>query len=105
MQRRAEARAAALGLTFADCVATLIADDVDDAQRSVIASKGGEAAFDISEMFDLGSSDEPTDIARDKDRLVGEAASSEHQPRPDSRRQDYGGICRYVGVVRGRQCT
>jgi len=32
----------------------------------------------LSKIVGMGSSDEPTDIARDKDRLIGEAVWKEH---------------------------
>lgn len=36
----------------------------------------------LSKIIGMGSSDEPTDIARDKGRLVGEAVWQEHLRRP-----------------------
>jgi hypothetical protein len=33
---------------------------------------------DISTIFDLGASREPTDIARDKDKMLGEAVCEEY---------------------------
>jgi hypothetical protein len=36
---------------------------------------------DVSVLFDLGASREPTDIARDKDQMLGEAVWSEHLHR------------------------
>jgi hypothetical protein len=63
IQRRAQAKAAALGISFAEYVRRLVADDLG----------GGRAKPDISIMFDLGASGEPTDIARDKDKMIGEA--------------------------------
>jgi len=48
--------------------------------RRVIAQDLGEAKprADISMIFDLGASEEPTDIARDKDKLLGEAVWKEY---------------------------
>jgi hypothetical protein len=63
IQRRARAKAAALGISFAEYVRRLVADDLG----------GGRAKPDISILFDLGASGEPTDIARDKDKMIGEA--------------------------------
>jgi hypothetical protein len=63
IQRRARARAAELGISFAEYVRRLVADDLG----------GGRAKPHISIMFDLGASREPTDIARDKDKMIGEA--------------------------------
>jgi hypothetical protein len=63
MQRRAHAKAAELGISFAEYVRRLVAMDLGEARPKP----------DISMIFDLGASREPTDIARDKDKLVGEA--------------------------------
>jgi hypothetical protein len=63
MQRRAHAKAAELGISFAEYVRRLVASDLGEPKPKP----------DISMIFDLGASDEPTDVARDKDKLVGEA--------------------------------
>ena len=63
MQRRAQAKAAELGISFAEYVRRVIAQDLGEAKPRA----------DISMIFDLGASEEPTDIARDKDKLLGEA--------------------------------
>lgn len=63
MQRRAQAKAAELGISFAEYVRKLVAQDLGEAKPKA----------DISIIFDLGASDRPTDIARDKDKLIGEA--------------------------------
>jgi hypothetical protein len=63
MQRRAHKKAADLGISFAEYVRRLVAVDLGEARPKP----------DISMIFDLGASAEPTDITRDKDRLVGEA--------------------------------
>jgi len=63
MQRRAHAKAAELGISFAEYVRKLVAQDLGEAKPKA----------DISSIFDLGASAEPTDIARDKDKLIGEA--------------------------------
>ena len=68
MQRRAQAKAAELGISFAEYVRRLVADDLG-APRS---------KPDISIMFDLGASAEPTDIARDKDEMIGQAFWDDH---------------------------
>jgi hypothetical protein len=68
MQRRAQAKAAELGISFAEYVRRLVAQDVG----------GSKPKIDISAIFDLGSSDEPTDVARDKDKLIGEALWQNH---------------------------
>jgi hypothetical protein len=69
LQRRAHAKAADLGLSFAEYVRRLVAHDLGEAKRSA----------DISLLFDLGASREPTDIARDKDKMLAEAAWAEHR--------------------------
>lgn len=68
MQRRAQAKAAELGISFAEYIRRLVAGDLGDRKPKA----------DISIMFDLGASDEPTDIARDKDRMIGEAIWQNH---------------------------
>jgi hypothetical protein len=64
MQRRAEAKAAELGISFAEYIRRLVAGDLGERKPKA----------DISMVFDLGASDQPTDIARDKDKMIGEAA-------------------------------
>ena len=68
LQRRAHAKAAELGLSFAEYVRRLVAHDLGEPRRNT----------PISLLFDLGASCEPTDIARDKDQMLGEAAWAEH---------------------------
>jgi hypothetical protein len=67
-QRRAQAKAAELGISFAEYVRRLLAQDLDQPKPKA----------DISVVFDLGASDEPTDIARDKDKMVGDAVWEEY---------------------------
>ena len=67
-QRRAHAKAAELGISFAEYVRRLVADDLGEPKRKV----------DVSILFDLGASAEPTDIARDKDKMLGEAVWAEY---------------------------
>jgi len=69
MQRRAHKKAAELGISFAEYVRRLVAVDLGEAR----------AKPDISTIFDLGASREPTDIARDKDRLIGDAVWANYQ--------------------------
>jgi hypothetical protein len=64
MQRRAHKKAAELGISFAEYVRRLIDRDLGAKQ---------EPEVDVSIIFDLGASEEPTNIARDKDKMVGEA--------------------------------
>jgi hypothetical protein len=77
MQRRAHAKAAELGISLAEYVRRLVATDLGEPKPKA----------DISMVFDLGASDEPTDIARDKDKMLGRAVWEEylrdtgHKPR------------------------
>jgi hypothetical protein len=68
MQRRAQAKAAELGLSFAEYVRRLVASDLGEPKPKA----------DISLLFDLGASSEPTDIARDKDKMIGEAVWNDY---------------------------
>jgi hypothetical protein len=68
LQRRAHAKAAELGISFAEYVRRLLANDLGEPKPRA----------DISAVFDLGASAEPTDIARDKHKLLDEAAWEEH---------------------------
>ena len=65
--RRARTRAAELGISFAEYVRRLVVRDLGEPQP-----RG-----DISAIFDLGSGG-PSDIARDKDEMVGEAVEAEY---------------------------
>ena len=69
LRRRGRQRAAALGVSFAEYVRRLISKDVGKKP----------AKPDISVIFDLGRSGEPTNIARDKDKMIGEAVWAEHR--------------------------
>src|ERR1700687_1590689 len=83
MQRRAQAKAADLGISFAEYVRRLVANDLGEPKPKA----------DISIIFDLCASGEPTDIARDKDKMIGEAVWEEYlrdvgrKPRRQSRRR------------------
>lgn len=70
LQRRAQAKAADLGISFAEYVRRLVAGDLDTPKRR---------ASDISALFDLGASERPTDIASDKDKMIGEAVWEDHR--------------------------
>lgn len=64
MQRRAHAKAAELGISFAEYVRRVIANDLGEPKPKA----------DISIFFDLVDDDgPPTNIARDKDKMIGEA--------------------------------
>jgi antitoxin component of RelBE/YafQ-DinJ toxin-antitoxin module len=65
-QNRAQAKAAELGISFAEYVRRLLAQDLS-ARRKV----------HISAMFDLVDEGSPTNIAQDKDRMVAEAVWKE----------------------------
>lgn len=69
MQRRARERAARLGISLAEYVRRLVARDLGDPEQKA----------DPSLVFDLGHSG-GSDIARDKDALVGQALAEEHAP-------------------------
>ena len=69
LQRRAHAKASALGISFAEYVRRLVKRDLGEPRRKV----------DVSILFDLGASREPTDIARDKDKMLGEAARAQYR--------------------------
>lgn len=68
MQRRAQAKAAQLGISFAEYIRQLIMNDLGKP----------EPRADISVIFDLCDDGPPTDIARDKDKMIGEAVWQNH---------------------------
>ena len=68
LQRRAHAKAAELGISFAEYVRRLVANDLGELKRKA----------DISILFNLIDEGPPTDIARDKDKMVGEAVWAEY---------------------------
>jgi hypothetical protein len=63
MQRRAQAKAAELGISFAEYVRRLVANDLAEQKPKA----------DISIFFDLVDEGPSTNIARDKDKMIGEA--------------------------------
>lgn len=69
LQRRAQAKAAALGISFAEYIRRLVAGDLGAERKS---------KPDISVLFDLIDEGPPTDIARDKDKMIGEAVWQEY---------------------------
>jgi predicted DNA-binding protein len=77
MQRRAHAKAAELGISFAEYVRRVIAQDLGEAKPKA----------DISVIFDLVTDGEPTDIARDKDKLIGDAVWEEYLEDTGRRRK------------------
>jgi hypothetical protein len=68
MQRQAHAKAAELGISFAEYIRRLIANDLGEPKPK----------FDISELFDLVKDGPETDIGRDKHKMIGEAFWQEH---------------------------
>jgi hypothetical protein len=81
LQRRAQARAAELGISFAEYVRRLLASDLGERKPKA----------DISIVFDLIDEGPPTDIAGDKDKMIGEAVWADYlrktgrKPRRKSR--------------------
>lgn len=71
MQRRAEAKAAELGISFAEYVRRLVAVDIGEPNPKSKAKP--DAKPDISMIFDLIDEGPPTDIARNKDQMIGDA--------------------------------
>jgi hypothetical protein len=69
VQRRARAKASRLGISFAEYVRRLVSEDLGEQKPKV----------DASILFDLIDEGPPTDIARDKDRMIGEAVWREYQ--------------------------
>jgi GH24 family phage-related lysozyme (muramidase) len=67
-KRRAQSKATELGISFAEYVRRLIATDLGEPQRKA----------DVSIIFNLIDEGPPTDIARDKDKMIGEAVWSEY---------------------------
>lgn len=67
-QRRAHARAAELGISFAEYVRRLLVQDLGESKR-----RG-----DISVVFNLVTDGPETNVTRDKDEMVAEAVWHEH---------------------------
>jgi hypothetical protein len=63
LQRRAQAKASELGISFAEYVRRLVAEDLGEQRPKA----------DISGIFDLVDEGPATNIARDKDKMIGEA--------------------------------
>jgi hypothetical protein len=77
LQRRAHAKATELGISFAEYVRRLVANDLGEPRSKA----------DVSMIFDLCVSDEPTDIARDKDKMLGEAVWAEYLRKTGRKRR------------------
>jgi hypothetical protein len=67
-QARAQAKAGELGISFAEYVRRLVAEDLGEPRPNV----------DVSIIFDLIDEGPPTDIARDKDKMIGQAVWQEY---------------------------
>jgi hypothetical protein len=78
MQRRAHAKAAELGISFAEYIRRLVTADLGEPKRKA----------DVSVLFDLVTDGPPTDIARDKDKMLGEAVWKEYL-RKTGRKQHF----------------
>jgi hypothetical protein len=76
-QRRAQAKAAELGISFAEYVRRLVADDLG----------GHKPRADISSIFDLVDEGPPTNIARDKDKMIGEAVWQDYLRKTGRKRR------------------
>jgi hypothetical protein len=68
LQRRAQVKAAELGISFAEYMRRLVAQDLGAPKPKV----------DISIVFDLIDEGPPTDISRDKDKMIGDALWEEY---------------------------
>jgi hypothetical protein len=75
LRRRASQRAAELGLSFAEYVRRVIADDLGEMRR-----KGNIAA-----VFDLVTDGPVTDIAREKDAILADAVRLEQRRKTTAR--------------------
>lgn len=78
-QRRAEARAAELGISFAEYVRRAIADD--------LGPPASARKVDVTSVFNLVTDGPPTEIARDKDKMLGEAVWQEHLRKTGGQRR------------------
>jgi hypothetical protein len=67
-QRRAHAKAAELGISFAEYVRRLLAQDLHQPKRKA----------SVTTIFDLGESGAPTNIARDKHTMIDDAVWEDH---------------------------
>ena len=68
-QRRVHAKATELGISFAEYIRRLVANDLGETQQKA----------DISIIFDLVDEGPPTNIARDKHRMIGEAVWQQYR--------------------------
>jgi hypothetical protein len=75
LHERGRRRAEELGLSFAEYVRQLLAQDLGEPRRTV----------DPSILFNLGEST-GSDVARDKHRMIGEAIEALHEEKRSRRR-------------------
>jgi hypothetical protein len=75
LQRRAQRRAAELGISFAEYVRGVVTRDLG------VRRKKGSASL----VFNLGASAPGTDVARRKDALIGEAIAGARRKRRPGR--------------------
>src|SRR5581483_2118600 len=73
VQRQAQAKAAELGISFAEYVRRLVSQDLGAPQRKA----------HISVVFDLGASGQPTNVARDKHKMIDAAVWEEYLRKTD----------------------
>jgi hypothetical protein len=81
LQQRAQAKAAELGISFAEYVRRLVAGDLGDAP----ARKP-----DVSVVFDLVDEGPQTNIALDKDKMIAEAVWHEHRSKMEPTKKTRG---------------
>ena len=70
VMERARAQAAILGMTVEAYLSDLV--------RQHLPPRGSAVKGQVSDIFGLVKDGAPTDVAKDKDKLIGEAASQEH---------------------------
>jgi hypothetical protein len=85
-QRLAQAKAAELGISFAEYIRRLVAADLGGPKRRI----------DMSTFFDLGSSGEATDVAREKDQMLGRAVRGQYSRKT-------GAMCRKPSAKRRKR--
>ena len=75
-RRRAQAKAAEQGISFAEYMRRLVARNLREPTRK----------RDVSALFDLGASRSPTDVARDKHAMLDETEWEEYTRETSNRR-------------------
>jgi hypothetical protein len=77
MRWLAKAKAARLGMSFSEYVSRLLETDLAQSKPKP----------DISILFDICDSGAPTNIARDKDKMIGEAVWKEYLRKTGRKRK------------------